>query len=436
MTEFQSTIEEAGPIARTLRVSVSPDRVRGHLDQAYRKVQGRAQLKGFRKGKAPRPLLEKLYGEEVEREVLVELIQQGCAETIREHGLDVVAGPRLLNHAYEGEGALTFEAAVDIRPEFELGRYKGLDAEKQVVRVEDRHVDAALESLRARLAVLTTEEERATVEAGDVVVFDMFGFEGDQPVAAASGEGLLLEVGSGRFPEEFETQLVGLSRGARSPVTVTFSEEHGDEAVRGKTIRFDVTVHEIKTRVLPPIDDRLAEEAGIDGCDTLDALRDRIREDLQARAERDAERRMQNTLIGELVEAHEFAVPDSLLHDAIHGYMHEMGAELAHDSEESQKLHKALEPRARAELKAGFLLDAIAREENLAVTREELEARIRAHLAQAGRRAEEVRKHYAQPAAIVELRRNLLREKAARCVFEAASVQERQVDETQVADRG
>jgi len=436
MSEIQSTIEETGPVARTLKVSVSPEHVRGCFEKAYRKLQGKAHLKGFRKGKAPRPMLEQAYGHEVERDVLSELIEEGCAQTIREHKLDIVTAPRLVKHEYAGEGGLSFEAAVDIRPEVHLGQYKGLSVEKLVARVEDSHVDAALEALRGRMAVLRLEEERTTVESGDVIVFTMFGFEGDKAVPGTAGEGLLLEVGSGRFPEDFEKQLVGIKRGERSPITVTFSQEHADENVRGKTIRFEVTVTEIKVKVLPPLDDSLAAEAGIEGCETLDALREKIRQDLRERAQRDADRRVQNALIGKLVEAHEFEVPASLMHEAIHGYMHEMGAEAAHDSEESQKLHEALAPRARGELRAGFILDAIALAEDVELTREELENRVRAHLASAGRRVEEVRRHYSQAGAIAELRRNMLREKAAQKVFETAAVQEREVEESKVADHG
>jgi trigger factor len=435
MSDIQATIEEAGPIGRTLKVSVSPEHVRQSFDKAYRKLQSRAHLKGFRKGKAPRQMLEQTYGSEVERDVLSELIEEGCAQTIREHKLDIVTAPRLLKHEYAGDG-LSFEAAVDIRPDVNLGQYKGIEVEKLVVKVEDSHVDASLEALRGRMAVLRVEEERTTVEQGDIVVFTMYGFDGDEAVPGTSGEGLLLEVGSGRFPEDFEKQLVGVTRGEKTPITVTFSEEHGDENVRGKTIRFDVTVTEIKVKVLPPLDDSLAAEAGVEGCETLDALREKIRQDLRARARQDGDRRMQNELIGKLVESHDFEVPQSLLHETIHHYMHEMGADHPHDSEESKKLHEALAPRARGELRAGFILDAIALAEDVEVTREDLENRIRAHITQAGRRADEVRKHYSQAGAIAELRRNLLREKAAQKVFESASVQEREVEESKVADRG
>lgn len=436
MSDIRATIEEAGPVARTLKITVSPDRVRGRFEQAYRKLQGRAQLKGFRRGKAPRPMLEKVYGAEVQRDVLTELIEEGCAHTIREHGLDIVSAPRLVSHEYGGEGALSFEAAVEIRPVVTLGAYKDLPAQRRVAKVEDAHVASSIDGLRDRMAVLQVADGRETVEAGDIVVFDMFGFEGDRPVPETSGEGIILEVGSGRFPAEFERQMVGLPRGTQSPVTVGFSDQQADEALRGKTIRFEVTVKEIKTKVLPPLDDELAREVGIEGCETLDALRQRVREDLEARARGEGQRRMQNELLGRLVDAHDFALPEELLHETIHRYMHEVGGSHEHDSEESKKLHEAFEPRARAELKAGFILDAIAAAESVEVTRQELEQRVRSHIAQAGARGDEVRRHYSKAGAVFELERNMMREKAAQVVFDSAAVQETIVEESQVADRG
>ncbi|HYB99315.1 MAG TPA: trigger factor [Candidatus Limnocylindrales bacterium] len=434
MEEIQSTVEESGPAARTLKVSVSPQHVRGRFDQAYRRLQSRAQLKGFRKGKAPRPMLEKVYGEEVEREVLTELIEEGCAQSIREHSLDIVSQPRLLKHEYEGEGGLSFEASVEVRPDVRLGRYQGLPADLLIVAVEDKHVDAQLELLRQRMAVLQTESDREMVQNGDVVVFDMYGFDGDEPVPGTSGEDLALEVGSGRFPEDFEKQLVGVRRGERTSLVVAFPEDHGDEKLRGRTIRFDVTVKEVKTKVLPPVDDSLALEAGLEGIETLEALRERIRQDLRDRARRDGERRMHSALLSALVDAHDFELPKALLHQTIHGYMHEMGVEAHGDDPRAEELHKALEPRAQRELKAQFILDAIAAAEGIEVTQDEMETRVRAQMVQAGRRADELRKHYSRPGAVAELRRGLMREKAAQKVFESATVQEREVDESQVAD--
>ncbi|HYC57688.1 MAG TPA: trigger factor [Candidatus Binatia bacterium] len=433
MEEIRSTVEESGPAARTLKVSVSPQHVRGRFDRAYQRLQSRAQLKGFRKGKAPRPMLEKVYGEEVEREVLNELLEEACAASIREHSLDIVSMPRVLKHEYEGEGGLSFEAAVDVRPDVKLGRYQGLPADLLVAAVGEDKVDEQLERLRERMAVLQTEAERDTVAFGDVVVFDMFGFEGEEPVAGTSGEDIVLDVGANRFPPDFEKQLPGVRRGERTSIVVTFPEEHGDEKLRGRTIRFEVTVKEIKTKILPPVDDSLAIEAGIEGVESLDALRDRIRQDLRDRARREGQRQMQNELIGRLVDAHEFELPKALLHQTIHGYMHELGVE-AHGSEQSEELHKALEPRARQELKATFILDAIAAAEGVEVSQEEMEQRVRAQLAQAGRRAEEVRRHYSRPGAVADLRQTLMREKAAQKVFESAVVQEREVEDSQVAD--
>lgn len=434
MSEISSTMEETGPAARTLKISVSPEHVRGRFDAAFRKLQAKAHLKGFRKGKAPRALLEQAYGEEVERDVVGELIEEACVESIREHGLDVVAAPRLVHQELGEGGSLNLEIGVDIRPDVGLKDYRNLTAERVVVRVEDRHVDAMIEALRQRLAVLRVEEERTMVEPGDVVVIDMHGFDGDAPVPGTSGEGIVLEVGAGRFPEEFEKQLVGVQRGAPAPITVNFGEDYADDNLRGKSIRFEVTVTQIKTKVLPAIDDNLASEAGVEGVETLDALRERIREDLRQRARREADRRVQDVLLGRLVDSHDFELPESLLDETIHGYIHELGIPHGSEEEKSPELRANLEARARRSLKAGFVLDAIAAKENLMIAKEELESRIRAQIASAGKRVDDVRRHYSQAGAVAELRRSMLREKAAQCVFESAAVEEREVEESKVAD--
>ncbi len=242
MLEVEATVETTGPVARTIKVSVPQETVENELNDAYAKLNLKVQLKGFRKGKVPRRILEQTYGTEVMRDVLSDLIEKACGETIRLNEFDVVAAPRLLDHRYEQGSDLSFEAHLELRPQFELGKYSGLDGVRRVVRVEDSHVDKALASLRERGAVLETVEDRGDIEPGDIVVFDMYGFHEGEAVKGATGEAVQIEVGAGRFPEEFEKQLVGVTRAVKTPITVPFADDHPNEEMAGKTIRFEVTV--------------------------------------------------------------------------------------------------------------------------------------------------------------------------------------------------
>ena len=434
VSNINSTVESTGALARKLLVSVPATRVGAELDKAFKSLAGRAKLKGFRKGKVPRAVLEREYGDEVRRDVVNGLIDSACGEAIESNRLDVVIQPRLLRHDLRQDGGLEFEAEVEVRPQFELGPYKSVEIERKILRVDDSHVAAAIDGLRERMAVLETEADRVNVEPGDVVLFDMYGFHEGEAVSGASGEGIQLEVGEGRFPEDFEKQLVGVTRAIKTPIVVKFEDNHHEESVAGKTIRFDVTVREIKRKIVPELSDEFVKDLGWDGCDSLEDLRKRVREDLEHRADHDADGRVRSEMIDKLVDANQFEVPPTLIDQTISRLAYGMGLrEVPQDKVE--ELRTALRPRAVRQVRAGFVMDSIASEEKLEVSKEELEQALREQVIKAGDRAEEVRKYYSEPSALVELHTSLLREKALERVVELSTQRDVKVDESQVADK-
>ncbi|RMF22647.1 MAG: trigger factor [Deltaproteobacteria bacterium] len=433
MADFQSTVEEQGPVRRVLTVTVPPERVAGEFDRAYRRLGGRVRVPGFRKGKVPRRVLEMRFGEEVREEVVTELIETTCADAIKAEGLDVVSRPRLIQHELDEQTGLRFEAMVDVRPQFELKPYKGLAADLRVVRVEEEDVDRALAALRERYAMLETEEDRVNVSMGDVVVADLAAFCDGEPLEQATGQGVQIEVGAGRFPEELEKQLVGVTRGIETPILVRFEQDHPDPALAGKLVRFDVTVREIKNKILPALDDEFAAEVGIEGCDTLEALRAKVREDLERRERMEAERRMRNDLLSALVEAHDFEVPETLVDQQLVRMLRDMGVREIPDDKVAE-VRAALEPSAVKQVRAGFILDAIAQAEGLEVTEDELRDAIKRQFVAAGSQVDAVRSHYERPGAVAALRQDMLRDKALDRVVELATQRDVEVDRSQVAD--
>ena len=271
-------LQEEGPIRRILTIQVPGPRVQEAMERAYRDLAGKAKVPGFRKGKVPRKVLEKNYGDQVRSDVVETLIERCCIEALQEKNIEPVASPQLLSKDFADGEALTFQIQVEVRPDFQLDSYKGLDVERRIVRVEDSHVEQALGSLRERYATLLTEEDRVNVAGGDVIVFDMDAFVDGLPMEDASGKGVQIEVGAGRFPEDFETGVVGVTRGIQTPIDVKFPEDHGDAKLAGQLVRFQVTVREIKNKILPALDDDLAREVNIDGVDSLYALRGKIRD--------------------------------------------------------------------------------------------------------------------------------------------------------------
>ncbi|RMD81655.1 MAG: trigger factor [Candidatus Dadabacteria bacterium] len=433
MADFEATVEERGPVRRVLSVTVSAERVAREFDRAYRRLGQRVRVPGFRPGKVPRRVLEMRYGDQVREEVVSELIEATCAEAIKEQGLDVVTSPRLIQHELDEQNRLHFEAMLDVRPVFELKPYKGLAAERRVVRVSEEDVDKALASLRERFAILETEEDRVNVAQGDVIVADLEAFCDGQPLAKGTGQGVQIEVGSGRLPEQLEKQLVGVTRGIRTPILVRFEHDHPDPDLAGKLVRFDVTVREIKNKILPALDDEFAAEVGIEGCQTLADLRAKIREDLERREQADADRRMRNEVLAALVEAHEFEVPEALVEDQLVRMLRDMGVTEVPEDKVGE-VRQALEPAATRQVRAGFILDAIADAEGIEVAEDELREAIKRQLAAAGSQIEAVQAYYRRPGAVAALRRDLRRDKALDRVVELATRRDVEVDRSQVAD--
>jgi trigger factor len=331
-------------------------------------------------------------------------------------------------------GALEFEVRVEIRPEFKLKPYRALDLVRRVIRVEERHVDASLESLRERMAELTPEEDRVNVARGDVIVADLYAFVDGKPLDSASGKGVVIEVGRGRFPEDLERQLVGVTRGIPTPIDVRFSPEHREAAVAGKLVRFQATVREIKNKILPAVDDEFARTVDLDGCNTVADLRDRIRQDLERRAQSDGERRARSELLELLVAAYSFEVPESLLDRRIAEIAHDLGVREITE-EQVEELRKAFRPEAAKQVRVGFVLDSIAAAEHLEVSDEEVGSEVNRMAASAGANAEQVREHYAPTSRAREsLRIGMLRDKAVDRVVELASRREVMIDASQVAD--
>jgi trigger factor len=431
MSELDAAIEDRGPVQKSIKVTVAPGEVSEAFDQAYGRVARNAQVRGFRKGKVPRKVLEEQYGASVEEDVVRGLIQAACETAIRENELDVVSDPELLSRNIGDSGELVFEALVEVRPVFELGTYSGVDAERKLVRITDEHIKSTVGGMRERMAVLQTEEDRVNVAHGDVITFDMCGFCEGEALDQATGEGAQLEVGSGRFPEDLEKGLVGVTRGIRTPIDVRFSEEHGDPELAGKLVRFEVTVREIKNKILPDLDDAFASEVYED-CETLDDLRAKIRESLEERSSQEADQRLRSDLLEKLVDAHEFDVPPSIVERQMANSLHEMGIHEIPD-ERVEEIRTALEPAAVKRVRASFLLDAVAKAEELAVEQDELQEEIKRQLVAAGADAERVRNHYANASSVGALHGRMLRDKAMDRVLELASSRDVEVDESDIA---
>ena len=275
-----------------LSVEVDADRVEQALEQAYRKGVREVNVPGFRKGRVPRKVIEAKFGKEILYEEALEiLLPEAYQEALKTTETEPIDQPELSDVEIEAGKPLRFRAEVDVIPEVELGEYKGIKVEKLVERVESKDIDHQLWHLQEENSELVSTD-RDVVQDGDFVVIDFEGFIDGEPFQGGAGKGVTLEIGSGRFIEGFEEQLVGAKLGVEHEVKTTFPDDYPADELKGKEALFKVTVDSIKVKQVPQIDDDFARDFG--DAETLLELRSKIRTEMEEAASKRAENEMRN----------------------------------------------------------------------------------------------------------------------------------------------
>jgi trigger factor len=316
---MQITVNEVGVLTRKLKIVLPKEEVNKELDAGFQKIKKDANIKGFRRGKVPRHILEKTYGQQVKAEVAEKLVQATYFDAIEKEKLDVVAHPEIKAPVFEDDGSFSYEAEVDTRPQFELNEYKGLEIEKQEISVTDEEIDSEVERLRKEIAPLRNIEDRAA-QVSDIAIVDFDGFHDGEQMKEVHGENVNVDIGTGHHGQEFENGLVGMKKGEESSVEVNFTADSPNPMLAGKKIEFKINVKDIKERVLPDLDDEFAKDVG-EEFDTLAALRDNVREKILAEKEQARSGGLLDKIMQKLVEANEFEVPARLVQYEINEYI-------------------------------------------------------------------------------------------------------------------
>jgi trigger factor len=411
-------LEELSPVRKRIEVEIPAGTVQSELDRAFAAVGRAARLRGFRPGKAPRPVLERVFGEQVRQDVLERLIGESLKQALDMHRLAVVGTPDVEAEGLTPGQALRYAATIDVRPVIEVRDLSGLQAVRPTTVVSDAEVDEVLESLRQSVAQLRPIEGRTIVEAGDVVTVDVTScVDGGEPVRR---EGVMLEAGAGSFPEALERLLVGQPLGARRTFDVTYPADHPRPALAGKRVHFDVAVKEIRLKELPPLDDDFARDHG--RCETLAELRARIRADLEERAAQRAEEAARAAVVDQLIARHPFEIPPSLVERRTEAWLASLDIKRAADAAQRERLRAELRPGAEREVRAELVLEAVAAHAGITVSDEDVAAEIAALAAREERAPERVRAFYERPEARAALRARLVRERALAHVMRHATI--------------
>ena len=357
------------------------------IEKAYQKNKNKMNIQGFRKGKAPRALIEKMYGAGVfYEEAANSLIPDAYSAAAKESGLEIVSRPEIDVTQIEKDKEFIFTATFAVKPEVKLGAYKGIEVEAVKVEVTEEEIAADLENARQQQARMITVEDRP-VQDGDIATIDYEGFVDGVAFEGGKAEGHALTIGSHSFIDTFEEQLIGKNIGDEVEVNVTFPAEYHAAELAGKPALFKVAIKGIKCRELPELNDEFAQEAS--EFDTLDEYKADVKAKLQARKEKEAESAKREAVITKIIENAEMEIPEAMVENqkmqmledfemrlrsqglSIEQYMQFTGMT-------ANKFMESMAPQALKDIQYRLVLEAIAKEEKIEVEDSELDAEYQA----------------------------------------------------------
>ncbi len=364
-----------------LTIEVSADDLEKALQGAYKKQKNRIALPGFRKGKVPRQMIEKMYGAEIfYDDAANELIPKAYADAYEECELDIVSRPEIDVVQIEKGKPFIFTAEVAVKPEVTLGEYKGLEVDKVSTRVTQKEIEEKLKEEAEKNARTVTVEDRA-VQDGDEVIMDFEGFVDGEAFEGGKGENYPLTIGSGSFIPGFEEQLIGAEAEKEIEVKVTFPEDYHAEELKGKDAVFKCTVHEIKMKDLPEIDDEFAAE--VSEFDTLDEYKADLKAKIKEQKEADGKRKQEDQAVAKAVENASYEIPEAMIKtnisqmtDDFARRMQSQGLTMEQYFQFTgmtpEKFEEEMRPQAVKRIETRIVLEAVAKAENIEISDEKL----------------------------------------------------------------
>lgn len=385
-----------------LTVEVDAAEVEKAIEAAYQKEKNKISLPGFRKGKVPRKMVEKMYGPSVFYEDAANtLIQDHYPDAVDESKADIVSRPSISIVQIESGKPFIFTAEVAVRPEVKLGQYLGVEVTKQELVVTDEEIDAELEKERTNNARTVTVTDRP-VQSGDTAVIDFEGFVDGVAFEGGKGENHSLEIGSHSFIDTFEDQLIGKNAGDDVDVNVTFPEQYQASELAGKPALFKVKIHEIKAKELPELNDEFAQD--ISEFDTLAEYKEDVKKHLMEQKENEAKRTKEDEAIQAIIDKSEMDIPEAMLETQCENMVNEFAQRISQSGLSMEqymqfsgltldKLKEQVRPEAETRIKSSLVLEQVAKEENIEVTEEEIDAELEKMAANYGMEVDKLKEY-------------------------------------------
>ncbi len=411
-----------------LTVEVPAENVEKAIQGAYNKMKKSINIPGFRKGKAPRQLIEKMYGKEVfYNDAIDAMLPSAYSDAVEECGEEIVSHPQIDVVQIESGKPFVFTATVAVKPAVELGEYKGIQVEKAPIEVKDEEIEAQITKEREANSRTVTVDDRAVAQ-GDIVTLDFEGFVDGVAFEGGKGENYDLTIGSNTFIPGFENQLVGAEIGKELDVNVTFPEEYGTKDLAGKAAVFKCKVNGIKVKELPAVDDEFAQE--VSEFDTLDEYKADIKAKLLKEKEDEAARAKEDAVIGKIIEGAKMEIPDAMVEYQTRQMLDEFAQRIQSQGISldqyfqftgltEEKYMEEMKPRALQNIQSRLVLEAVAQAENLVAEEADIEEEIKKMADMYKMEANKIKELLGERQ-MEEMKKDIAVQKAAKLVAEAA----------------
>jgi trigger factor len=424
---MQVSVEDVSSLTKKLIVVIDEKKMKKAFSAAYRKVKSEVSLKGFRKGKIPQKILEKNFGEQVKNDVAEKMVQETYFDALGETKIDAVTHPEVKKFDYADDGSFTYEAEVDIRPQFDLGQYKELEIEQLKMSVTDDEVNSELEEMRKQMAPLRGVDDRG-IQKDDLAIVDFQGFNEGEIVKEIAGTNYSVDVGSGKNGKEFEDSLIGLKKGAKTSEEVEFPGDFQNPVMAGKKIEFKIDIKDVKERILAELDDEFAKDSG-EEFNTLEDLKTFIH-DKKLKEKQDSQAGdLNDKLMDKLISGHDFEVPARLVGYEVSEQIKELenkleqqGLSLESTGMNREKLIEHYTEGASKRVQGDFILKKIAEVEEIKISDEDLKNGFERISQQYSMPVDEVKKFFQNRDDLLPFMNELLSEKVIGFLRDSAVV--------------
>jgi trigger factor len=373
------TVEDVSTVKKILHVEIPEEKVVSELDDAYKNLKKTAKIKGFRPGKAPRSVLERMFKKDVHADVTSRLLQESFISAIRENELNIVGNPQIDPPELQATGPYRYDATVEIPPEIDDFDYKGLSLEKTMYQASDGEVDAQLAMFQKNLAEKKPIEEERPIQDDDFVLIDYEGFKDGQPFEeTAKTENYTVKIGTGQITADFDNALIGAEKGETREFAITFPEDYFNEKLKGLEINFTATVNDIMKEVLPEVDDELAKKLG--QFQSLDELKAKVLENLESGYAKRTEQELNEQIFKALIEKTDFELPEAMVNIELDGIVNEAAQSFAQHGVDMEQLgmtpdslRDKYRETAENQVRRHLLLSKLVKQESLELADDDLE---------------------------------------------------------------